>query len=173
VSSIAGALASARPCVHRIKGAVNSMTLHLARSLASGNSRQCGLPRAHRHARWFGDGVGPEAYEAIKLGFEQATPLARACTAEDVAEAVVWPVDGARTVTGELILLDSGMHLVTTRYRRGCESLGPVDATGGHALTSATMTIDGAGAPANLHQVNPHAAVAGFMGVLTPCGMTW
>jgi len=31
--------------------------------------------------------------------------------AEDVAEAVIWLVDGARTVTGELILLDSGMHL--------------------------------------------------------------
>jgi hypothetical protein len=27
------------------------------------------------------------------------------------AEAVVWLVDSARTVTGELILLDSGMHL--------------------------------------------------------------
>ena len=55
--------------------------------------------------------MGQEVYESIKQGYEQATPLARACTAEDVAEAVVWLVDGARTVTGELILLDSGMHL--------------------------------------------------------------
>ncbi len=35
----------------------------------------------------------------------------RSSTAEDVAEAVLWLIDGARTVTGELLLLDSGMHL--------------------------------------------------------------
>jgi 3-oxoacyl-[acyl-carrier protein] reductase len=28
-----------------------------------------------------------------------------------VAEAIVWLVDGARTVTGELVMLDAGMHL--------------------------------------------------------------
>jgi 3-oxoacyl-[acyl-carrier protein] reductase len=47
----------------------------------------------------------------LTLEYEQTTPLARACTAEDVAESIIWLVDGARTVTGETILLDSGMHL--------------------------------------------------------------
>ena len=28
-----------------------------------------------------------------------------------MADAVVWLIDGARTITGELVLLDSGMHL--------------------------------------------------------------
>jgi len=28
-----------------------------------------------------------------------------------VAESIVWLVTGARTVTGELVLLDSGTHL--------------------------------------------------------------
>jgi 3-oxoacyl-[acyl-carrier protein] reductase len=28
-----------------------------------------------------------------------------------VAESIIWLVDGARTVTGETILLDSGLHL--------------------------------------------------------------
>jgi 3-oxoacyl-[acyl-carrier protein] reductase len=55
--------------------------------------------------------LGQEAYESLKAGFERSVPLARACTAEDVAEAVLWLVEGARTVTGELIMLDSGMHL--------------------------------------------------------------
>jgi 3-oxoacyl-[acyl-carrier protein] reductase len=32
-------------------------------------------------------------------------------TPDDVAEAIVWLVDGARVVTGELIMLDSGRHL--------------------------------------------------------------
>ena len=55
--------------------------------------------------------MGQEAYENLKAGYEQSTPLHRACTAEDVADAVVWLIDGARTTTGELILLDSGLHL--------------------------------------------------------------
>ena len=34
-----------------------------------------------------------------------------ACTPEDVAEAIVWLVCGAKAVTGEVMLLDSGVHL--------------------------------------------------------------
>ena len=111
VSSIAGALGigSSVPYIAS-KGAVNSMTLHLARSLAPEIRVNAVCPGLIT-TRWFGDGVGQEAYESIKQGYEQATPLGRACTAEDVAEAIVWLVDGARTVTGELVLLDSGMHL--------------------------------------------------------------
>lgn len=111
VSSIAGALGigSSVPYIAS-KGAVNSMTLHLARVLAPEIRVNAVCPGLIT-TRWFGDGVGQEAYERIKQGYEQATPLARACSAEDVAEAVVWLVDGARTVTGEMILLDSGMHL--------------------------------------------------------------
>ena len=62
-------------------------------------------------SRWFVDGIGQAGFEKVKASYEQTTPLGRACTPEDVAEAVVWLVDGARTVTGELVLLDSGMHL--------------------------------------------------------------
>jgi len=115
VSSIAGALGigSSVPYIAS-KGAVNSMTLYLARSLAPEVRVNAVCPGLIT-TRWFGDGVGPEVYETIKQRYEQATPLGRACTAEDVAEAVVWLVDGARTVTGELILLDSGMHLGSSR----------------------------------------------------------
>jgi len=111
VSSIAGALGigSSVPYIAS-KGAVNSMTLHLARALAPEIRVNAVCPGLIT-TRWFGDGVGQEAYDKIKQGYEHATPLQRACTAEDVAEAIVWLVDGARTVTGELVLLDSGMHL--------------------------------------------------------------
>ena len=115
VSSIAGALGigSSVPYIAS-KGAVNSMTLHLARSLAPEIRVNAVCPGLIT-TRWFGEGVGQEAYESIKQGYEQATPLARASSAEDVAEAIVWLVDGAPTVTGELILLDSGMHLGGSR----------------------------------------------------------
>ena len=62
-------------------------------------------------SRWFVDGIGQEGYEKVKAGYEHGTPLARACTPEDVAEAIIWLIEGARTVTGELMLLDSGIHL--------------------------------------------------------------
>lgn len=111
VSSVAGTLGigSSVPYIAS-KGAVNSMTLYMARTLAP-EIRVNGVCPGLITTRWFIDGVGQKAYESMKAGYEQSTPLARACTAEDVAEAVLWLIEGARTVTGELIQLDSGMHL--------------------------------------------------------------
>jgi 3-oxoacyl-[acyl-carrier protein] reductase len=111
VSSVAGALGVGSSVAYvASKGAVNSMTLHLARSLAPEIRVNAVCPGLIT-TRWFVDGIGAANFEHLKAQYEQTTPLGRACTAEDVAEAVVWLVDGARTVTGELILLDSGMHL--------------------------------------------------------------
>jgi 3-oxoacyl-[acyl-carrier protein] reductase len=47
----------------------------------------------------------------LKSQYEQAVPLERASTPADVADAVIWLIDGAASMTGELLLLDSGMHL--------------------------------------------------------------
>jgi 3-oxoacyl-[acyl-carrier protein] reductase len=111
VSSVAGSLGvgSSVPYVAS-KGAVNSMTLHLARALAPQIRVNAVCPGLIT-TRWFVEGVGQEAYETLRAAYELSTPLARACTAEDVAEAIVWLIAGASTVTGELIQLDSGMHL--------------------------------------------------------------
>ena len=113
VSSVAGALGigSSVPYVAS-KGAINAMTLHLARTLAP-DIRVNAVCPGMITTRWFKEGIGEQAYEALKAAYERSTPLQRACTAEDVAEAVIWLLDGARTVTGELVLLDSGMHLAT------------------------------------------------------------
>jgi len=111
VSSVAGSLGvgSSVPYVAS-KGAVNSMTLHLARALAPEIRVNAVCPGLIT-TRWFVDGIGQQAYESLKAAYEQSTPLARACTAEDVAEAIAWLIAGAGTVTGELIQLDAGMHL--------------------------------------------------------------
>ena len=113
VSSIAGALGigSSVPYVAS-KGAVNAMTLHLARALAPEIRVNAVCPGLIT-TRWFVDGIGLQAFEKLKAQYEASTPLGRACSAEDVAESVLWLIQGARTVTGELILLDSGMHLGT------------------------------------------------------------
>ncbi len=111
VSSIAGALGigSSVPYIAS-KGAVNALTLYLARALAPEIRVNAVCPGLIT-TRWFVDGIGQEGFDKIKAMYEQTAPLARASTPEDVAEAVVWLVDGARTMTGEIILLDSGMHL--------------------------------------------------------------
>ena len=111
VSSIAGALGigSAVPYIAS-KGALNSLTLHLARTMAP-EVRVNAVCPGMITTRWFTQGIGEEATRKLQAAYEAGTPLGTACTAGDVAEAVVWLADGARTVTGELVLLDSGMHL--------------------------------------------------------------
>jgi 3-oxoacyl-[acyl-carrier protein] reductase len=111
VSSIAGALGigSSVPYVAS-KGALNSVTLHLARALAPDVRVNAVCPGLVT-TRWFPRGIGEEAYRKLKASYEAGAPLGTACTAEDVAEAILWLADGARTVTGELLLLDSGTHL--------------------------------------------------------------
>jgi 3-oxoacyl-[acyl-carrier protein] reductase len=111
VSSIAGSLGigSSVPYIAS-KGALNALTLHFARELAP-QIRVNAVCPGMITTRWFVDGLGQDAFDTIKARVEQSTPLARACTAQDVAEAIVWLLVGARTVTGECMLLDAGLHL--------------------------------------------------------------
>ena len=111
VSSIAGALGIGSSVAYiASKGALNSLTLHLARTLAPAVRVNAVCPGLIT-TRWFVDGVGRENADQLQAQYEKAVPLQTACTAEDVAEAIVWLVAGARTTTGELLMLDSGMHL--------------------------------------------------------------
>jgi 3-oxoacyl-[acyl-carrier protein] reductase len=118
VSSVAGALGvgSSMPYIAS-KGAINAMTLHLARALAPAVRVNAVCPGLIT-SRWFVQGVGQQGYEAALKGYQAGVPLERACSPQDVAEAIVWLVDGAKTVTGELLLLDSGMHLAGVRPQR-------------------------------------------------------
>jgi 3-oxoacyl-[acyl-carrier protein] reductase len=111
VSSIAGSLGlgSSVPYIAS-KGALNALTLHLARVMAP-EVRVNAVCPGMISTRWFADGIGTEAYERLKAQNERSTPLQRVCTAEDVADAVCWLITGARTITGELMLLDGGTHL--------------------------------------------------------------
>jgi 3-oxoacyl-[acyl-carrier protein] reductase len=117
VSSVAGSLGigSSVPYIAS-KGAVNSMTLHFARMLAP-HVRVNAVCPGLITTRWFVDGMGQEAFDKIKAHNEKNTPLQTACSAEDVADAIAWLIDGARTTTGELLLLDSGRHLGATPPR--------------------------------------------------------
>ncbi len=115
VSSMAGisGVGSSVPYIMS-KGALNTLTLHLARQLAP-EIRVNAVCPGFISTRWFVDGVGQDNYEKIKATVEQNAPLQTVCSPEDVAQAVAWLVTGARTTTGELMRLDSGTHLGAAR----------------------------------------------------------
>lgn len=111
VSSVAGALGigSSVPYVAS-KGAVNALTLHFARKLAP-EIRVNAVCPALITSRWFVEGLGQDAYDKILANAERTTPLQRASTPEDIADAIVWLAAGAPTMTGEFLMLDGGTHL--------------------------------------------------------------
>ena len=111
VSSIAGSLGigSSVPYIAS-KGAMNSMTLHLARQLAPDIRVNAVCPGLIT-SRWFRDGIGEDGFQKVKSGYESSVPLQRACTPEDVAGAIVWLATATSVITGELLLMDGGKHL--------------------------------------------------------------
>ena len=115
VSSVAGALGigSSVPYVAS-KGAVNSLTLHFARQLAP-DIRVNAVCPALITSRWFDQGLGPGGLDKALAATNKHTPLGKPSTPEDVADAIVWLVCGAKTVTGELLMIDGGTHLGSRR----------------------------------------------------------
>ena len=60
-------------------------------------------------------GYGPERYSEIAQKYAASAPLKSTCKPADIADAIVWLLEGARQVTGETILVDSGFHLAAPR----------------------------------------------------------
>ena len=56
--------------------------------------------------------MGEEAYRAHVSRAREKFPLHRTNTPEDVAENALWLVEKAVTMTGELINMDGGEHLL-------------------------------------------------------------
>jgi len=114
VSSIAGITGMGSSVAYAAsKGALNTMTLSLARALGPAIRVNAVCP-GFVETRWLTTGLGPE-YEAKKRNYEAITPLKAVVMPEDVADAVVWLLEGASKVTGELITVDSGVHLGVAR----------------------------------------------------------
>lgn len=92
------------------KGAVNALTLSLARALAPEVRVNCVAPTL-TDTRWNRAGLGDERYEKVLAAFEQNAPLKKKIVAEHVADAVVWLISGADRITGEIITVNAGAHL--------------------------------------------------------------
>ena len=111
ISSVAGVMGGGSSIAYAAsKGALNTMTLSLARALGPEIRVNTVCP-GFIQGRWLRGGMGDEAYEAAVQRQATATPLHRAGTPEDMAAATVWLLEGADHVTGEILMVDAGSHL--------------------------------------------------------------
>jgi len=93
------------------KGALNTMTLSLARALAP-KIRVNAVCPGFIDTPWFGRNVGAQGVEQMRQAVAERTPLKVASTAEDIAGAAVFLASpAARHITGETLIVDAGSHL--------------------------------------------------------------
>jgi 3-oxoacyl-[acyl-carrier protein] reductase len=93
------------------KGALNTMTLSLARALAP-KIRVNAVCPGFIDTPWFGKLVDAKQLEAIRTRVANSTPLQLVSKAEDIAETALFLASPlARHMTGETLLIDAGMHL--------------------------------------------------------------
>jgi 3-oxoacyl-[acyl-carrier protein] reductase len=98
------------PAYSATKGALNTLTLTLARTLAPEVRVNCVCPGLV-DTRWNRAQLGDARYAAVVTRYTETTPLRHTLTAEDIADAIVWLIEGATWVTGEILMVDSGQHL--------------------------------------------------------------
>lgn len=92
------------------KAALNLMTKSLALALAPEIRVNAVVPGMIQ-TRWLQQGMGNDAYQDMLAGASKRVPLKKVATADEVAEALVWFLEGASVVTGETLIVDSGLHL--------------------------------------------------------------
>jgi 3-oxoacyl-[acyl-carrier protein] reductase len=113
VSSVAGIAGFGSSVAYAAsKGALNAMTLSLARALAP-KIRVNAICPGFIDTPWFTKGRGEEATKLIRQAVSAGSPLEVASKAEDIAEVVCFlarPQSAHMTV--EIVRIDAGTHLI-------------------------------------------------------------
>jgi 3-oxoacyl-[acyl-carrier protein] reductase len=113
VSSIAGISGGGSSVAYAAsKGALNTMTLSLARALAPLIRVNTVCP-GYIDTPWFTKGRGEAGAKLVRDSIVAKVPLKVASTAEDIAQVVCFLASPASSnMTGELVRMDAGMHLI-------------------------------------------------------------
>ena len=115
VSSVASVLGTGSSVAYASsKAALETISLSLARSLAP-EVRVNVVAPGHTNTPWHPTVRGPERAAEVEKRYSAIAPLRAVSQPEDVADAIVWLIEGARNVTGETIYVDGGMHIATPR----------------------------------------------------------
>jgi 3-oxoacyl-[acyl-carrier protein] reductase len=114
VSSVAGISGIGSSVAYAAsKGALNTMTLSLARALAPLIRVNAVCP-GYIDTPWFTKGRGVEGAAKVRDAVIAKVPLKRASTAEDVAALVCFlATSQSGNMTGEVVRMDAGLHLIT------------------------------------------------------------
>lgn len=92
------------------KGALNTLTLSLARALAPAVRVNAVCP-GFVDTQWLAGRFDDDALVALKRRTAEIAPLRRLVSPAEVAEAVSWFALGGRSITGQLLVIDGGTHL--------------------------------------------------------------
>jgi len=91
------------------KGALNSMTLSMARNL--GPIRVNAVCPGFIEGEWLKRGMGIEMYEGTKKHIQNTAPLGKTCSPESIAEVIMNLIEKSELITGQLITVDGGVSL--------------------------------------------------------------
>ena len=95
------------------KGALNTMTLSLSRALAP-LIRVNTLCPGYIDTPWFTKGRGEAGAKQVRDSVVAKVPLKIASTADDIAQLVCFlAMPASSNMTGEVVRMDAGMHLIT------------------------------------------------------------
>jgi 3-oxoacyl-[acyl-carrier protein] reductase len=113
VSSVAGISGVGSSVAYAAsKGALNTMTLSLARALAPLIRVNTVCP-GYIDTPWFTKGRGVDGAAKVRDSVIAKVPLKRASTAEDVAALVCFlATSQSSNMTGEIVRMDAGSHLI-------------------------------------------------------------
>jgi 3-oxoacyl-[acyl-carrier protein] reductase len=114
VSSVAGISGIGSSVAYAAsKGALNTITLSLARALAPLIRVNAVCP-GYIDTPWFTKGRGVDGAAKVRDAVVAKVPLKRASTAEDVASLVCFlATPQSSNMTGEVVRMDAGLHLIT------------------------------------------------------------
>jgi 3-oxoacyl-[acyl-carrier protein] reductase len=111
VSSISGVVAGGSCHAYGAsKAGVNTLTKSLARVLGPEIRINAVCP-GFMNTPWMSSNLGEERKELYRKQWQDQTPLRMAAEPEDVAEIVVWFLEGAGLVTGQILVTDAGFTL--------------------------------------------------------------
>ena len=115
VSSVAAELAVGSSIAYGAsKAALNMLTRSLARSLGPEIRINAVCP-GYVDTPWHRNAHGDERANQIAAHYASMVPLKDFARPEDVAEVIVWLIEGGRQVTGETIFVDGGLHITPPR----------------------------------------------------------